>query len=103
MNFKEIVAKVSKEIDIPEDVVATAYRSYFQFIRTVITDLPLKNDITEEEFNNLRTSFNLPSLGKLYTTYQDICNVKKRYEIIKKIKNDKSSKDDKTQSYGDSG
>ena len=78
--------KISNELDIPIEVVKEAYKSYWKFIRENIQSLPLKDNISEEEFNNLRTNFNIPSLGKLSCTYDRMIGVKKRYKYINKLR-----------------
>lgn len=90
MNYSEIIKKVSQETGIPVRVVNLAYKSYWKFIKQEIQALPLKGDISEEEFNSLRTNFNVPGLGKFYLTWDRVQGCKKRSEIIKKIKNEKS-------------
>jgi len=75
--------KVAEELQIPQEVVQEAYYSFWRFIRDKINELPLKEDLTEEEFNSLRTNFNIPSLGKLTCTYEEYCNAKKRLQYIK--------------------
>lgn len=86
MNYHDIVEQVSKELKIPIEVVDTAYKSYWEFIKQTIQSLPLKNNISEEEFANLRTNFNIPSLGKLTCTFDRMMGVKKRYNYIKKLR-----------------
>ncbi len=39
-------------------------------MREHLSSLPLKEELTEEEFNALQPSISLPSLGKLYVTYE---------------------------------
>ena len=85
MNYPDIIGKVSQEMDIPLEVVDTAYKSYWKFIKQTIQSLPLKDDISEEDFTKLRTNFNIPSLGKLYVTWNRLIGCKKRFEIIKKL------------------
>ena len=85
MNYPDIIGKISQEMDIPLEVVDTAYKSYWKFIKQTIQSLPLKDDISEEEFAKLRTNFNIPSLGKLYVTWNRLIGCKKRFEIIKKL------------------
>lgn len=82
-----IMQVVSKELDIPYDVIKYSYESMFKFIKQEIEKLPLKQDISEEEFNKLRVSFNLQSIGKLYTTYDKCIGIKKQLEYALKIKN----------------
>lgn len=86
MNYSDIIDKVSKELDIPVEVVDIAYKSYWKFIRETIQSLSLKNTISEEEFAKLRTNFNIPSLGKLCVTWDRLVGCKKRFKIIKKLR-----------------
>ena len=86
MRYPDIISAVSKELDIPREVVDLAYKSYWKFIKQTIQELPLKEDINEEEFSKLRTNFNVPSLGKIVCTYDRMVGVKKRYNYIKKLR-----------------
>lgn len=86
MNWKLVYEAVSKETGISEDVVKEAYSSFWKFVRNTISDLPLKEDLTEEQFNELRTNFNIPSLGKLICTYDRYIGVKKKYKYLKKLR-----------------
>lgn len=72
----QAIRQVSIMLDLPVEVVEKAYREYWNFIRYKISELPLKEDLTEEEFNLLRTNFNIPSLGKLYCSYKKLQNIK---------------------------
>jgi hypothetical protein len=89
MNYPDIIGKVSQEMDIPLEVVDTSYKSYWKFIKQTIQSLPLKDDISEEEFTKLRTNFNIPSLGKLTCTYDRMLGMKKRFKFIKQIREKK--------------
>ena len=89
MNYPDIIGKVSQEMDIPLEVVDTAYKSYWKFIKQTIQSLPLKDDISEEEFVKLRTNFNIPSLGKLTCTFDRMMGVKKRFKYIRQIREKK--------------
>ena len=92
MRYTDIVEAVSKDLNIPVEAVSKAYKSYWEFIKKTIQALPLKEDINEEEFSNLRTNFNLPSLGKLVCTYDKVQKVKKRFKYIKGIKENVENK-----------
>lgn len=96
MTYEEILSKVSEETGIPVGVVDRTYKSYWLFIRDIIGKLPLKEAMNEEDFNKLRTNFNIPSLGKLTCTYSRYKGVKKRFEYIKKLreKNYEKNKND---------
>lgn len=89
MNYPDIIGKVSQEMNIPLEVVNTAYKSYWKFIKQTIQSLPLKDDISEEEFAKLRTNFNIPSLGKLTCTFDRMMGVKKRFKYIRQIREKK--------------
>ena len=80
MNYPDIFGKVSKETGIPVDIVEKTYKMYWEFIKQTIQELPLKDDLSEEEFAKLKTNFNIPSLGKMSVTYDRYIGVKKRYK-----------------------
>lgn len=91
MTQEEIYRAVSLETGIPEKVVKESYRLFWRFIRETISALPLKDDLTEEQFRELRTSFNVPSLGKLVCTYDRYIGMKKRHQYLLGLKNRKSN------------
>lgn len=82
---KDIILSVSKNLGISPDVVEKVYKAYWLYIKTTIEALPLKEDLTEEEFSKLRTNFNIGSLGKLFVTYKHYVGIKKRFEYLRKI------------------
>ena len=86
MTYPDIIGKVSQEMGLPPEVVDTAYKSYWKFIKQTIQSLPLKDDISEEDFTKLRTNFNIPSLGKLTCTFDRMMGVKKRFKYIKRLR-----------------
>lgn len=67
--MQEIISKLAKELGLSASAVENAYKSYWLFIREKIKSLPLKKNMTEDEFDSLKTNFNLPSMGKLNCTY----------------------------------
>ena len=87
MDYKDLITQISKELSLPYKVVDKVYKSYWRFIRDTIQNLPLKENLTEEDFQKLRTNFNIPSLGKLTCTYDRFKRVRKRYELIRDLKN----------------
>ena len=91
MNYPDIIGKVSQEMGLPPEVVDTAYKSYWKFIKQTIQSLPLKDDISEEDFTKLRTNFNIPSLGKLTCTFDRMMGVKKRFKYIKRLRENAKS------------
>lgn len=88
---EQIIKEVSQETDIPEEVIKLAYKSSFQFIRNTIEKIPIKDINSQESLNEVRTSFNLPEIGKLYTTYDKIEKIRRRIKFFK----DKNNGEDK--------
>ena len=86
MDYKDLITQISKELGLPYKVVDKVYKSYWRFIRDTIQNLPLKENLTEEDFQKLRTNFNIPSLGKLSCTYDRVKGVKERYKYIRNLR-----------------
>lgn len=93
MIYSEAIKQVSIELGLPPQVVKEAYESYWTFIRNNIKALPLKEDLSKEEFDKLRTNFNVPSLGKLSCTYDRFIGIKKRLKYLNKLKDDCNNKE----------
>lgn len=91
MSYKDIITKISEQVDLPEDTIHKVYKLYWNYIKHCIQNLPLKEDLNESEFKELRTNFNIPSLGKLTCTYNRYLKVKEKFKYIHKIK-DKNEK-----------
>lgn len=89
MIYSDIIGKVSSELNLPAKLVDRTYRAFWLFINQSIQSLPLKEGIDEEDFAKLKTNFNIPSLGKLTCTYDRMLGVKKRFEIIKQLREKK--------------
>lgn len=79
---EDIYKEVAEELGLPVEVVKEAYKAMFSFMKEKIEALPLKQFITEEEYSKLRTSFNIPSLGKLACPY---AYYKKQFDLHKYI------------------
>ena len=86
MRFKDIINKVSEELDLPKELVENTYKAYWNFIKDTIEELPLKTELTQQEFRNLKTNINIPSLGKLHCTYNRYIGIRNRFNIINKIR-----------------
>lgn len=93
MMYSEVIKQVSIELGLPPKVVKEAYESYWTFIRNNIKALPLKEDLSKEEFDKLRTNFNIPSLGKLSCTYDRFIGIKKRLNYLNKLRDDYNNKE----------
>jgi hypothetical protein len=81
--YNTIINKVAKELNLDPTLIRKVYKNYWLCIREHIKPLPLKEDLSEEEFNSLITNFNIPSLGKLHCTYDKYKNIKKSYNNAK--------------------
>lgn len=83
MTYQEIIAAVAKSTGLERQLVDKAYRAYWKTVRSYITSLPLKDDLTDEEFMRLRPNINIPSIGKLYVTLDRYRRMKKAYQVFK--------------------
>lgn len=81
-----IYKKVSEEVELPIEVVKSVYTSYWSFIRNKITELPLKDINTKEEFDKLKTNFSIPFFGKMYLTWNRFNNIKNKYKYVESKK-----------------
>lgn len=80
MKLNDAISKVARDLNLPNEVVRTAYYSFWEFIKVNIEKLPLKEDLTEKEFSELKTSFNVPSLGKFHVDYNRLVRIKENYK-----------------------
>lgn len=76
LDFKKIADKYG----ISKDEVQHIYFDTFEFIHNTISSLDY-TDLTDEELNSIKSSFQLPGLGKLYL---DKDKVKKLAKLWKK-------------------
>jgi hypothetical protein len=87
MSYQNIITKVAEELGLPESLVNETYKSFWRYVRETIKELPLKEDLSQEEFDKLQTNFNIPSIGKLSCTWNRYNGVKKQFEKFKELKN----------------
>lgn len=87
MTYKEIIEQVSLETGLPKALVDKTYKSYWRVVREHISSLPLKEDISDEEFLKLKPNVNIPSLGKLSVTLEDYKRKKKEFLRLTELKN----------------
>lgn len=80
MTYDEIVKDVSVKLGLPKGLVEKTYMAYWRAVREHIESLPLKEDLTDEEFKKLKPNVNIPSIGKLCVTLD-------RYQRVKYIHN----------------
>ncbi len=95
MTYIEILNTLSKELDLPKEVIVKVYKAYWKSIKEHIQSLPLKDNINEEEIKKLKINCNIPSLGKLECSYDRLLKIKQKYKLQsnKKIIYAKNKKD----------
>lgn len=86
MTYEDIIYQVSKELNLSVDLVNKTYKEYWRSIKNIIQELPLKEDLSEEEFLKLKTNFNIPSLGKLCCTLDKFNSMKKKFKYIQQLR-----------------
>jgi len=91
MMYERVIAKVADTVGLDKDLVNKVYRAYWKAVKEHIEELPLKEDLSEEDFNKLRPNVNIPSLGKLYVTYDRYKRIKKQNLIINEFKEKKNA------------
>lgn len=87
MTYDEITCKVAQSLGLSQQFVNRTYRSYWRAIREHITSLPLKEDLTDEEFMKLQPNVNIPSIGKLYVTLDRYRKLRNSYNKSLETKN----------------
>tara|TARA_R110002051_G_scaffold200850_2_gene267621 strand:- start:1336 stop:1599 length:264 start_codon:yes stop_codon:yes gene_type:complete len=79
----EIKAKeIAEKHNITLEEVKKVIESPYSFIRKKTKEISLQKNLSEEEFNSMKTNFNIPCLCKLYASY-------KIYSYWNKIDNEK--------------
>lgn len=86
MRYNGVIDIVSKELGLSKEVVENTYKAYWEYIKYIIEQLPFKEELSQKDFETLRTSINIPSLGKLNCTYNRYVGMKNRFKIINKIR-----------------
>ena len=82
-----IYKEIADDLGLTESDVKDVFKYTWEFIRNKIESLPLKEDLTEEEFNKLKTTFMLPEIGKLGCEYNTYKGIRKSY--LNRKSNDK--------------
>lgn len=87
VKYNDIISAVAEKTGIPKKVVDKSYKAYWKAVREHITSLPLKKDLTDEEFSKLQPNVNIPSIGKLYVTKERYRSLKNQHKYIKEHRN----------------
>lgn len=91
--YEQAVAEVAQSLGLPKRLVNKAYRSYWRVVREHISQLPLKDDLSDEEFAQLQPNVNIPSIGKLYVTQEKYRWLKDKFEKIKQYREENNVED----------
>ena len=91
--MNDIYKKVGKQVGLDSETIRQIYESYWTFIRNTIEKMTLEQDISIQEFENMKTSFSIPSLGKLFIPYFKLKAINKQREKTNgfKYKEDKTN------------
>lgn len=89
-----VATKVARKLGIPPAMALRVYRSYWKFIHDTVASLP--EATMEEGFG-----FNIPYIGKLYTSKTVIENYNRKQNYYKENVKDKENEADVLPSSGD--
>lgn len=79
------IRKVSRDLSVDQKLVEQVYKSYWLFIKTYISSIPLR-EMTVEELESTVSNFNLPFLGKLYVDQNKFKAYRKQVKVYKDVK-----------------
>ena len=70
--IKRLIHRIGLKYNLRDDIVNKILVSPYKFTREKISELEISDDMSEEEYNKLKTNFIYLYIGRLYTTF-DIC------------------------------
>lgn len=82
MTLDDIISEVSVKLNLPKGMVDKTYRAYWKAVREHIETLPLKEDLSDEEFMKLQPNVNIPSIGKLNVTLDRYKGINQYHKIL---------------------
>lgn len=89
--INKAIQETSKELVVPEDIIQLIISLNWKFIREKIQDIDISSINSKEDLDKLKSSFNLPSFGKLYTSIEKINKLRNQYNfLLNKERNDKT-------------
>jgi len=80
---KLLIHRIGLKHNLQDKIINAIVHSPYKFTRKVITDLSIDDNITEEQFNELKTNFIYLYIGKLYTNF----SILNKFKKLKKTKN----------------
>lgn len=94
LTYEQIIGQTADNLSLSYRFVDKVYRAYWRVVREHISTLPLKEDLTDEEFAQLQPNVNIPSIGKLYVTADKYRWYKDKFEYIKQLRENKNNVED---------
>lgn len=88
----KIIHSVGLNNNLRDIEVYNILYSQFKFIHETILGMSF-NNLTKEEIENLRTSFILKYIGKIYTDQDTIQKIHNRKSFLKKLKEEHESRE----------
>lgn len=88
MIIEDAITRTADELGLDKGFVKDIYMAYWKAIRNHISQIPMKDDLSQEELESYRPTVTMPSLGKLACPWERYSSVKKKYEYIKKFKDE---------------
>jgi hypothetical protein len=76
--LKKLIHSIGLEFNLQDDIVKKIVQAQFKFTRETISNLDVKDNMTEEEFKELKTNFIYTHIGKLYTNFMVYEKIKKQ-------------------------
>ena len=91
---KMLTHRVGLKYNLQDSIINKIVNSAYKFTKDTIVNMDTSLVESEEDFNNLKTNFIYKYIGKVYCTYNVLCNHRKRserfteYHKLNKIKNE---------------
>lgn len=74
-------SKIAKKYDVTEDEVWNIYHDTFEFIHNTASSFDFTT-LTDSDLDNMRTSFQIPGLGKLFLNRDRLHRFLKKWKKI---------------------
>jgi hypothetical protein len=68
--IKALIHSVGLKHNLQDEVINKIVSSPYKFTREKISELQISDDMSEEEYDKLKTNFMYLYIGKLYTTFE---------------------------------
>ena len=68
--IKALIHSIGLKHNLQDEVINKIVNSPYKFTREKISELQISDDMSEEEYDKLKTNFMYLYIGKLYTTFE---------------------------------